>query len=77
MLDLMRKHAKNWLVKNFTGNGYCCLYLLFRLHALEGKAEAIAIIDGRVIPYAEFHKNYQKLLDAYRGNTKGCLRMIF
>ncbi len=73
MLDLMRKHAKNWLVKILLGMVIVVFIFYFGSTRWREKAEAIAIIDGRVIPYAEFHKNYQKLLDAYREQYKGVL----
>jgi peptidyl-prolyl cis-trans isomerase D len=73
MLDLMRRHAKNWLVKILLGMVIVVFIFYFGSTRWKEKAETIATIDGRAIPYAEFHKNYQKLLDAYREQYKGAL----
>jgi peptidyl-prolyl cis-trans isomerase D len=73
MLDLMRKHAKNWLVKILLGMVIVVFIFYFGTTRWREKAEAIAIIDGRVIPYVEFHKKYQNLVDAYRQQYKGAL----
>ena len=69
----MRKHAKNWLVKILLGIIIVVFIFYFGSTRWREKAEAIAIIDGRVIPYVEFHKNYLKLVDAYREQYKGAL----
>jgi len=73
MLDLMRKHAKNWLVKILLGIIIVVFIFYFGSTRWREKSEAIAIIDGRVIPYVEFHKRYQNLVDAYRQQYKGAL----
>ena len=73
MLDLMRKHAKNWLVKILLGMVIVVFVFYFGSTRWREKAEAIAIIDGRVIPYVEFHKKYQNLVEAYRQQYKGAL----
>ncbi|HUH66635.1 MAG TPA: SurA N-terminal domain-containing protein [Syntrophales bacterium] len=73
MLDLMRKHAKNWLVKILLAMVIIVFIFYFGSTRWRQKAEAIATIDGKVIPYAEFHKKYQNLLEAYRQQYKGQL----
>src|SRR5512136_720878 len=73
MLDLMRKHAKNWLVKVLLGMVIIVFIFYFGSTRWREKAEAIAIIDGKVIPYVEFHKKYQNLVEAYRQQYKGAL----
>jgi peptidyl-prolyl cis-trans isomerase D len=59
MLDLMRKHAKNWLVKILLGMVIVVFIFYFGSTRWRQKAEAIAMIDGRVIPSVEFYKKYQ------------------
>ncbi len=73
MLELMRKHAKNWLVKILLAMVIVVFIFYFGSTRWREKAEAIAIIDGRVIPYVEFHKKYQNLVDDYREQYKGAL----
>ncbi|HET6460581.1 MAG TPA: SurA N-terminal domain-containing protein [Syntrophales bacterium] len=73
MLDLMRKHAKNWLVKILLGMVIVVFIFYFGSTRWRQKAEAIAIIDGKVIPYVEFRQKYQNLVDAYREQYKGAL----
>ena len=73
MLNLMRKHAKNWLVKILLGMVIVVFIFYFGSTRWREKAEAIAVIDGRVVPYVEFHKKYQNLVDAYRQQYKGAL----
>ena len=36
MLDLMRKHAKNWIMKTLLGDYHHRLYLLFRQQKRQG-----------------------------------------
>ena len=73
MLNLMRKHAKNWLVKILLAMVIVVFIFYFGSTRWREKAEAIAIIDGKVIPYVEFRKKYQNLVDAYRQQYKGAL----
>jgi peptidyl-prolyl cis-trans isomerase D len=66
MLDIMRKHAKNWLMKAILG--IIIIVFVFYFGSMGGrqKAERIAIIDGKPIVYAEFLREYQNLIDMYR-----------
>ena len=73
MLNLMRKHAKNWLVKILLAMVIVVFIFYFGSTRWREKSEAIAIIDGKVIPYVEFRKKYQNLVDAYRQQYKGAL----
>jgi peptidyl-prolyl cis-trans isomerase D len=73
MLNLMRKHAKNWLVKILLAMVIVVFIFYFGSTRWREKSEAIAIIDGKVIPYVEFHKKYQNLVDTYRQQYKGAL----
>jgi peptidyl-prolyl cis-trans isomerase D len=66
MLDLMRKHARNWLMKMILG--IIIIVFIFYFGSMGGrqKAERIAMVDGRPIVYADFQREYQNLVDAYR-----------
>jgi len=66
MLELMRKHARNWLVKILLGMVIVVFIFYFGSYSWRRQAEAIAVIDGKVIPYVEFQRKYQNLIDAYR-----------
>ncbi|MEA1971076.1 MAG: SurA N-terminal domain-containing protein, partial [Thermodesulfobacteriota bacterium] len=62
----MRKHARNWLMKVILG--IIILVFVFYFGSMRGRqtTETIAEIDGSLIAYAEFQREYQSLLDFYR-----------
>ena len=66
MLQLMRKHAKNWLMKVVLG--IIVIVFVFYFGSMRGRqqTETIAEIDGSRIVYAAFRTEYQNLLDFYR-----------
>lgn len=66
MLDLMRKHARNWLVKTLIG--MVIIVFVFYFGSIRGrdKAETIAILDNHVISYIELQREYNDLLALYR-----------
>ena len=66
MLNIMRKHARNWLMKLILG--IIIVVFVFYFGSMGGKqrAERIAIIDGKPIVYADFQREYQNLIDVYR-----------
>jgi peptidyl-prolyl cis-trans isomerase D len=66
MLNLMRRHARNWLMKIILG--IIVVVFVFYFGSMGGKqrAERIAMIDGKPIVYADFQREYQNLLDMYR-----------
>jgi peptidyl-prolyl cis-trans isomerase D len=66
MLDLMRKHAKNWLMKTILGIIIVVFVFYFGSMGGRERAERIAMIDGKPIVQAEFQKEYQKLVEMYR-----------
>lgn len=66
MLELMRKHARNWLVKILLGMVIVVFIFYFGSYSWRRQAESIAIVDGKVIPYVEFQRKYQNIIDAYR-----------
>jgi peptidyl-prolyl cis-trans isomerase D len=66
LLNLMRKHARNWLMKIILG--IIVVVFVFYFGSMGGKqrTERIAMIDGKPIVYADFQREYQNLLDMYR-----------
>jgi len=66
MLRLMRKHARNWLMKVLLG--IIIVVFIFYFGSIRGrkKAEAIAIIDNKIISYTDFRNEYQNLINLYR-----------
>lgn len=66
MLQLMRKHARNWLMKVVLG--IIIVVFVFYFGSMRGRqeTETIATIDGTRIAYAAFRDEYQNLLDFYR-----------
>ena len=66
LLNLMRKHARNWLMKIILG--IIVIVFVFYFGSMGGsqRAERIALIDGRPIVYADFQREYQNLVDMYR-----------
>lgn len=73
MLEIMRKHARSWLVKIMLGMVIVVFVLYFGSTSWRQKAEAIAIIDGKAIPYVDFQREYQNLIDSYRQRYGGAL----
>jgi peptidyl-prolyl cis-trans isomerase D len=65
MLNLMRKHARNWLMKIILG--IIVIVFIFYFGSIGGRqrAERIATIDGKTIVYADFQREYQRTLDMY------------
>ncbi len=66
MLDLMRKHARNWLMKTILGIIIVVFVFYFGSMGGRERAERVAIIDGKPIVYAEFLREYQNLIEVYR-----------
>ena len=66
LLNLMRKHARNWLMKIILG--IIVVVFIFYFGSMGGsqRAERIAMIDGKPIVYLDFQREYQNLLDMYR-----------
>jgi len=66
MLDLMRKHARNWLMKTILG--IIIVVFVFYFGSIGGRerAERIAMVDGKPIVYADYQREYQNLVDMYR-----------
>ncbi len=66
MLDLMRKHARNWLMKIILGIIIVVFVFYFGSMGGRQRAERIALIDGKPIVQADFQREYLNLLDLYR-----------
>ncbi|MEA2014142.1 MAG: SurA N-terminal domain-containing protein [Thermodesulfobacteriota bacterium] len=66
MLQLMRTHAKNWLMKVVLGIIIIVFVFYFGSMRERQTTETIAEIDGARISYAEFKNEHQYLLDLYR-----------
>ncbi|MFA4916787.1 MAG: SurA N-terminal domain-containing protein [Syntrophales bacterium] len=66
MLELMRKHARNWLMKVILG--IIIIVFIFYFGTVNGdkKAETIATIDDKTIAIIDFQREYQNLFDFYR-----------
>jgi len=66
MLDLMRKHARNWLMKTILGIIIIVFIFYFGSMGQRQRAERIAMLDGKPIVLADFQREYQNLVDLYR-----------
>ncbi|HOJ51569.1 MAG TPA: SurA N-terminal domain-containing protein [Syntrophales bacterium] len=73
MLNLMRKHARNWMMKVLLGIIIVVFVLYFGSMGGRHRAEAIVSIDGKIITQAEFNRQYQDLIDMYRQRFGGLL----
>jgi peptidyl-prolyl cis-trans isomerase D len=66
MLKFFRKHARGWFMLGIIVIIIIVFVLYFGSNRGSKSADAIAIIDGKVISEAEFHNEYGKLLDMAR-----------
>ena len=66
MLELMRKHARNWLMKVILGIIIIVFIFYFGTMGGRQKAETIATIDGKTIAIVDFQREYENLIDFYR-----------
>ncbi len=73
MLHLMRKHARNWMMKVLLGIIIFVFVLYFGSMGGRHRAEAIVTIDGKIISQAEFERQYRDLVDVYRQRFGGFL----
>lgn len=73
MLELMRKHARNWIMKVLLA--IIIIVFIFYFGSMTGrqKADAIATVDGKIITYLEYEKEYRDLIDLYNRRTGGRL----
>lgn len=66
MLDVMRKHARNWIMKLILGIIIVVFVFYFGSMSGRNKADRIAMIDGKPIVHVEFQNEYEDLLAMYR-----------
>ncbi|MDQ1278357.1 MAG: peptidyl-prolyl cis-trans isomerase [Thermodesulfobacteriota bacterium] len=73
MLELMRKHARNWIMKVLLA--IIIIVFVFYFGSMTGrhKADAIATVDGKIITYLEYEKGYRELVDLYNRRSGGRL----
>ena len=65
MLKFFRKHARGWFMIAIIGIIIIVFVLYFGSSRGGRIANAIAIVDKRIISEAEFHNEYEKLLDKH------------
>jgi len=73
MLELMRKHAKNWVMKLLLGIIIVVFIFYFGSLRDRDQTDALAILDGKAISLADFQREYQNLIDVYRNRFGGNL----
>ncbi|MDO8723279.1 MAG: SurA N-terminal domain-containing protein [Syntrophales bacterium] len=66
MLELMRRHARNWIMKLLLGIIIVVFVFYFGSIGDEDQADIIATIDGNAIFQVDFQREYEKLLDLLR-----------
>ncbi|MDZ4164529.1 MAG: SurA N-terminal domain-containing protein [Smithellaceae bacterium] len=66
MLDLMRKHARNWIMKVLLGIIIVVFVFYFGSIRREQEALTIATINGKSLVHVNFQKEYGDLIDFYR-----------
>jgi peptidyl-prolyl cis-trans isomerase D len=65
MLDLMRKHAKSWIMKVLLFIIIIVFVLYFGSMSGRQKAEMVATIDGKIIAVADVQREYENLVMSY------------
>ena len=73
MLDLMRKHARNWIMKVLLA--IIIIVFIFYFGSMKGrnKADAVATVDGRIITYSDYEREYRDLIEMYNRRLGGRL----
>lgn len=66
MLDLMRKHARNWIMKVLLGIIIVVFVFYFGTAGREQEARTLAVINGKSVVYLNFQKEYGDLIEFYR-----------
>jgi len=66
MLDLMRKHARNWIMKVLLGIIIVVFVFYFGSVGREQEARTLAVLKGRSLVYLNFQKEYSDLIELYR-----------
>ncbi|SEM27947.1 peptidyl-prolyl cis-trans isomerase D [Syntrophus gentianae] len=65
MLELMRKHAKNWLMKFLLGMIVIVFIFYFGTRRGEDETKAVATVNGQDIALAQVQKEYSDLVELY------------
>lgn len=73
MLELMRKHAKNWLMKFLLGMIIIVFIFYFGSRTGEERTRTVAVVDGKEIALAEIQKEYSNLAEYYHQRYGGSL----
>ncbi|MCX5841607.1 MAG: SurA N-terminal domain-containing protein, partial [Deltaproteobacteria bacterium] len=73
MLDLMRKHARNWIMKVLLGIIIVVFIFYFGSIGRSRQADIVATVDGKTIAYVDLQKEYQNLSQFYRQRLGGML----
>jgi peptidyl-prolyl cis-trans isomerase D len=66
MLSFLRRNARSWLMYLILGIIIFVFVLYFGSNKAGRNAQAIAVVDGRIISEREFHDQYGKLMDMAR-----------
>jgi peptidyl-prolyl cis-trans isomerase D len=66
MLSFLRRNARSWLMYIILGIIIFVFVLYFGSNKAGQHAQAIAVVDGKVISEGEFHNEYGKLMDTAR-----------
>ncbi|HOI72586.1 MAG TPA: SurA N-terminal domain-containing protein [Syntrophales bacterium] len=66
MLELMRKHARSWIMKILLGIIVIVFVLYFGSLGGLQQTETIVTIDGKNLVYADFQREYQNMVEVYR-----------
>ncbi|MBA4396187.1 MAG: hypothetical protein C0394_02175 [Syntrophus sp. (in: bacteria)] len=66
MLDLMRKHARNWIMKVLLGIIIVVFVFYFGTTGGKQQAETLAVVNGKTIAYVDFAREHQNLIQFYR-----------
>ena len=73
MLDLMRKHARNWIMKVLLGIIIVVFVFYFGSIGRSRQADIVATVDGKTIAYVDLQKEHQNLSQFYRQRLGGML----
>ncbi len=66
MLELMRKHAKGWMMKVILGLIIVVFVFYFgSMHGDKG-AEALVKIEGKKITYSDYYRQYEDIYNSYK-----------
>ncbi|MFH0844485.1 MAG: SurA N-terminal domain-containing protein [Pseudomonadota bacterium] len=71
LLNLMRKHAKSWLIKFLIGIIAVVFVFYFGYSFKEGGGVKIAYVNGELISGLEYHKAYRESIEALQRQYKG------